>query len=297
VHSGTAGINKPFDRILKSFADEAPELFLRLLGLVPVGIKPDIQALRPETAPPMVLPDYVAVVRIGAGDPIIFHAEFQSNCSHDVPRDMARYGGSLAWQHQMPVESVLVMLRPDRVPSAIPEVGHYNIGETHTTHPFKVLRLWEIDPTPVLETNNPKLLPWALLMKSTDEQVLRIASIVAHQEDDEAVGKFLTLGCIRYDRDSLNEMFGGGKMGLMRAILDGKMMEVERAQAAAQGRAAEARKFLRLLLRKHLPELESLAQIDAISDVNALETIIENVLDATGADPVRTAILKAAQSN
>jgi hypothetical protein len=218
---------------------------------------------------------------------------------------MARYGGSLAWQHQMPVESVLVMLRPERAPSVIPEVGHYNIGDTHTTHPFKVLRLWEMDPTPVLETNNPKLLPWALLMKSTDEQVLKIASIVARHEDDEAVGRFLTLGCIRYDRDSLNEMLGGGKMGLVRAILDGKMMEEERAHAAAQGaaqgeaqgRAAEARKFLRLLLRKHFPELESLAQIDEISNVNALETIIESVLDATGADPVRAAILTAAQAN
>ena len=90
-------------------------------------------------------------------------------------------------------------------------------------------------------------------------------------------------------------------MGLVRAILDGKMMEEERAQAAAQGeaqgRAAEARKFLRLLLRKHFPELESLAQIDAISNVNALETIIESVLDATGADPVRAAILTAGQAN
>ena len=94
-------------------------------------------------------------------------------------------------------------------------------------------------------------------------------------------------------------------MGLVRAILDGKMMEEERAQAAAQGaaqgeaqgRAAEARKFLRLLLRKHFPELESLAQIDEISNVNALETIIESVLDATGADPVRAAILTAAQAN
>ena len=86
-------------------------------------------------------------------------------------------------------------------------------------------------------------------------------------------------------------------MGLLRAFMDGKGMEVERAQAAAEGRAAEARKFLRLLLRKRFPELESLAQIDAISNVDALETIIESVLDATDADPVRTAILTAAQPN
>jgi len=136
-------------------------------------------------------------------------------------------------------------------------------------------------------------------MKSTDEQVRKIASILARQEDDEAVGRFLTLGYIRYDRDALNEMLGGGKMGLLRAILDGKGMEVDRARAAAQGeargRAEEARKFLRLLLRKHFPELESLAQIDAISNADVLESIIESVLEATGGDAVRAAILTAAQ--
>jgi hypothetical protein len=56
--------------------------------------------------------------------------------------------------------------------------------------------LWEIDPTPVLETNDPKLLPWALLLKSNDEQVRKIASILARQENDEPVGRFLTLGLI-----------------------------------------------------------------------------------------------------
>jgi len=52
------------------------------------------------------------------------------------------------------------------------------------------------------------------------------------------------------------------------------MMEEDRARAAAEGRAegrtegqaAEARRFLRLLLRKHFPELESLAEIDGISN-------------------------------
>ena len=103
-------------------------------------------------------------------------------------------------------------------------------------------------------------------------------------------------------------------MGLVRAILDGsKLVQEERDQAAAagraeglaegqaqgraQGRAVEARRFLRLLLRKHFPELESLAEIDGISNVDALESIIESIFDASGADPVRAAILTAAQPN
>jgi predicted transposase YdaD len=306
VQPGNDGINKPFDRILKAFADEAPRLLLRLLGLVPAGVEPDIRPLRPETAPAMVLPDYVAVVRVASDGPIILHVEFQCNYHQSVPRDMARYGGSLAWQHQMPVRSVLVMLRRDRSPAEIPEEGEYSIGPTHTRHPFQVIRLWEIDPTPVLETDNPRLLPWALLMKSTDEQVRQIASVIAGQADDEAVGRFLTLGGVRYNRSSLDEMLGGGKMGLVRAILEGSnIVQEERDEAAAageargeaRGQAVEARKFLRLLLRKHLPELESLAEIDAVSNIEALESIAVSVLDASGADSVRSAILAAAKPN
>ena len=103
-------------------------------------------------------------------------------------------------------------------------------------------------------------------------------------------------------------------MGLIRAILDGSsIVQEERDQAAAagraeglaegeakgraQGRAVEARRFLRLLLRKHIPELESLAEIDGISNVDALESIIESIFDASGADPVRAAILTAAKTN
>ena len=141
--SDDAGINKPFDRI------------------------------RPETAPPVVLPDYVALVRTSPeGEQVVFHAEFESRYDREIPSQMARYGGSLAWQYQMPVESVLVLLRREGVPAEIPDVGHYRIGATHTLHRYKVVRLWELDPSPVLETGNARLLPWALLMKSDDAQMM-----------------------------------------------------------------------------------------------------------------------------
>jgi hypothetical protein len=306
----TSGINKPYDRILKTFADEAPSLFLRLLGFVPAGVEPDIQPLRPETTPAVVFPDYVAVVRIGHDPPIIFHAEFQANYYREIPNGVARYGGSLAWQYLMPMKSVVVMLRPRGVPAKIPRAGVYSIGDTRTTHPFKVVRLWEIDPEPVLETNNPRLLAWALLLKSTDRKVQEIASILVGQDDEELLGIFLMLGSLRYDRDTLNEMIGGGKMGLIKAILDGSsLVQEEREQAAARGRAEgeargaakgraeEARRILRRLLSKNFPELESLAEIDEIASVEVLESLMDSALEASGADTVRAAILAAAKPN
>ena len=164
-----------------------------------------------------------------------------------------------------------------------------------------MVRLWEIDPAPVLETDNPRLLPWALLLKSTDEQVRKIASILARQDDDDAVARFLLLGGVRYHRNALEEMLGGRKMSFAEAILDGsKVLEDIRDEAAAAGRAAgqaaEARKLLLLLLRRHFPELQPLPEIDAISSVQDLESIIEAVLDAHSAESIRAAILRSRET-
>ncbi len=56
----------------------------------------------------------------------------------------------------------------------------------------------------------------------------------------------------------------------------------------------EARRFLRLLLRKNFPELESLKEIDQIPTVDTLEALGEVIVEACGTDAVREAILAAA---
>ncbi len=304
---GDSGINKPFDRMMKSFADEEPGLFLRLLGVIPAGGDPDLQPLRPETAPSVVLPDYVAVWQTSPLGRIIFHAEFHSSYRREIPSELARYGGSLAWQYQMPVESVVVFMRPEGVPADVPSIGHYDIGPTKTTHPFKVIRLWELDPRPVLETNNPSLVPWALLMKSTIEQDRQIAWLVSRSGNDEAIARFLTLGSLRYDRNTLTAMLGDRNMGLVRAVIEGSsIFREERAEARAEGlaeglseglsegRADEARKLLRLGLRAKFPDLESLPEIDRISSIEKLEALVENVFVAIDSDAIHNAILSAA---
>jgi hypothetical protein len=249
---------------------------------------------------------------------VIFHAEFHSSYHRDVPGEMTRYGGSLAWQHRLPVVSVLVLMRPEGVPAEVPEIGHYDIGATRTTHPFKVVRLWELDPTPMLETKDPRLMPWAVLMKTTEDEVRRIAVFVSRSGDDEALAGFLTLGSLRYDRSTLIQMLGEGNMGLVRAILDGSsIVREEREQAAAlgrvegleeglkeglekgreEGRANEARRLLRLGLRAKFPILENLPEIDRVSSIEKLEALIESVFRESDAATIHGAILSAAEPN
>jgi hypothetical protein len=232
----------------------------------------------------------------------LVHVEFYTHYHATVPGNMARYGGSLAGQYQCRVDSVLLLLRPEGTPGNVPPAGEYTVGVTTTIHPFRTVRLWEIDPSPVIESNNPRLFPWAVLMKSDDEQVRLLAAAVARFGDEEILGRFLTLGSIRYDRDRLEEMLGGPKMGLVEAILEGSSLVREVREKAAsksreEGQIAGARRMLRTVLRSKFPGLDRLPEIDSIVSVETLESIlISDVLPTNDRARVEQAIRRAALS-
>lgn len=318
---GDAGLNKPFDRLLKAFVDEAPEMFVRLLGIAPAGADLRLAALRPETAPAVVLPDFVALLQIGKAEPVILHIEFQVAYHSGIPSGMARYGGSLAWQYRREVVSLLILLRRRGVPTSIPEVGEYVIGRTATEHPFRTIRLWEVNPRPILEARDPRLLPWSVLMRSSDETVQRVAAILARDGDQESVGRFLTLGSLRYDRSQLEQMLGGPKMGLMEAILEGSSIIQEikhearkegRAEGREEGRAegrAEGReegraeelvewsRVLRTALKAKFPGLELMPEIDSITRLEILRSLLELTVISSDRSEVERAICSPIHPN
>ena len=313
-----SGISKPFDRILKAFVDEAPELFVRLLGIVPPDTEFRLSPLRPETAPAVIMPDFVASLEVGSSAPILLHIEFQVAYHSGIPAAMARYGGSLAWQYGCEVLSLLVHLRRRGVPETIPAVGEFRIGSTVTTHPFRSIRLWELDPTLLLETGDPRLLPWSVLMKSSDETVRRVAAVLAREGHEESIGRFLALGGLRYHRSLLERMLGDPRMGLLEAIVEGSsIFEEARQKAEAQGRAqgqaegraqgqaegraegqelgrtAEARTSLRIALKAKFPGLETAAEIDSIAAPETLESLLELTVLSSDRPEVERAIFSA----
>ncbi len=277
-------------------------LFLRLLGIAPPGVEVVLEPLRAESAPPVVMPDYVASLSVANEDPGILHVEFFLRYRSDVPGTMARYGGSLAWQYRRPVRSVLLLLRNDNVPEEIPEVGEFTIGETVIRHPFRTVRLWELDPAPVLDSGDPGLLPWALLMKLGREEAARLGAEVGASGNEQWIARFLTLGSLRYHREELQEMLAGGgfRMGLVEAIVEGSSLVAEvrdqaEARGEAKGQVAEARRLLRLALTRNFPGLESMAEIDAISNVADLEDLLlQHACRSQDRDAVSRAIVAAA---
>ncbi|MFN7922251.1 MAG: hypothetical protein U0Q16_19260 [Bryobacteraceae bacterium] len=288
--------------MLKGFGDEAPRILLHLLGIVRLDSAVEIRPLRPETAPPAVFPDYVLVLAVETDEPFIFHVEFQYVYHDAVPESMARYGGSLAWQHQKRVVSVLVLIDRAHAPEHVPEYGEYRIFHTVTRHPFQTTRLWELDPAPVMDAGQIRLLPWAAMMKASDEQLQAIARAVRQQGDDETKARFLSAASFRYDRSQLEDLLGVSKMGFVEAFLEGSSLVREvrdearqegRAEGRTEGQIETARHFVRTALKSRFPGLERLPAIDAISDVETLENLVIHTI-VPGADPAE--VLRAVEA-
>jgi len=314
--------------VVKELAEESPRLFLQILGIAPPGSEFRLGPLRPETAPAVVMPDYVALLSVPGQEPRIFHVEFFTRYHSDVPKSMARYGGSLAWQYLRPVESVLLLLSENGVPDSVPEVGLFSVGVTTVRHEFRTIRLWEQDPEPVLATGDPGLMSWALLMKLGRDGAERLGTKVGATGNEQWVARFLTLGSLRYDRKELEIMLGGSRMGLVEAIMEGSSLVREaREKAAAEGReigieqgrelgrqegreqgreqgrtlglqqgqAEEARRLLRLAVAARFPGLESAPAIERISNIEVLESILlQHVIGGSDRATVERQILAGA---
>ena len=314
-------IHKPADRLVKDFADEAARIFLHIMGVVRLDEDARIKPLRQETAPPVRLPDWVATLRRPGRKLVTLHIEFLLNYVWTTPRTMARYGGSLAWQYNRPVVSLLLLLRNKGVPKEVPEIGECKIGETRTTHPYRVVRMRDLDPTLIIESKNPRLFPWAVLMKSTDEQVRWIGRELARDGDEESMGRFIMTASFRYDRDVVTGMLGGANMGLVEALKEGSWIFTEardegmakglaegraegeakgiaegKAEGKAEGELENSRTLFRKYLKSKLPGLETMPEIEAIGNSAALEALLDElVLASAGRVRMRRAILDAAK--
>ena len=301
-----SGINKPFDRLAKKFADEAPELFLRLLGLVPRDAVIALKFLRPETSPPVTMPDYVAELSIPGREVRTLHIEFVLWYRRETPETITRYGCSLALQYGRPVTSVLLLLQEHGVTGHIPAAGEYVIGGTKLIHPFETVRLWELDPAPLLAWGDQKWLAWALLMRLDPEEMVRIGARIRRTGDEELIAQFLTLGNLRYPREVLESVVGGERgMTLHQIIVEGSSVvaEVSREDVAKslkegriEGRIEGKREILRLFLTDRFPGLESMPELDLIHNTAEIEDLLLRHASRThDRAAVEQAILEAAR--
>lgn len=309
-------MDKPFDRGLKALVDQAPELFFRLAGILPLPPGWQLKTLRQETSPPVLMPDFVTMAIGPQGQTIIFHMEFYLDYEEWQPSKMAKYGGSLMSQYDTEVRSVMALVRPGG-PSVIPRTGEHRKGKTAITHEFETVKFWEIDARPILENESMRHL-FALVpaLQSDWAAVRRVVAAVVESGDAEELSRLMLMLSLKYNKEQIDELIGRQKMGFAEVIWEGSSLlkdmrekaissgladgmakgrQEGRQEGVETGRCEEARRLLCAALANRFPGLEAMPEIAAIPGVAQLESLlIDQVFNQTSRAAVEAAIRKTA---
>lgn len=193
---------REYDNLLKYLAEHYPTALASWLLGRPVT---HVRLLKSELSLQPIHADAVQLLEL---DEEILHVEFETDpTDSDPPLDLRLldYFVRLYRRERKPIRQVVIVLA--KTNAHIPEEFH--VGETR--HRYRVLKLWEQDPAPLLA--EPGLLPLALLARTNQPKQLamEVAEKVSKIADVNQRGELLTaahiLAGLRIKGDLASRLF------------------------------------------------------------------------------------------
>ncbi|NEO16792.1 MULTISPECIES: Rpn family recombination-promoting nuclease/putative transposase [unclassified Moorena] len=191
-----------YDNICKYLAEEYPsEFFHWLLGEEPR----DIQVLKTELSSEPIQADALSLLQ---STNQILHIEFQTlpQSEPPLPFRMLDYWVRLQRKYRCPIDQVVIFLK-----STTSQMVFTNeFRDTNTWHRYRVIRLWEQDPQPLLA--NRALLPLATLARSNSPNRLleQVVAQVDKIEEKPLRGNLAAcvdvLAGLRFDKDLVRRL-------------------------------------------------------------------------------------------
>lgn len=225
----------------------------------------DLEVLKTELTLEPIRADAIAFLRTANQ---ILHIEFQTLPYSDQPISfrMLDYSVRLKRQYRCAVTQVAIFLQATTNEVAFTE----EYRDDTTIHRYRVVRLWEQDPAPLLDT--PALLPLATLTRTDSPQGLlvqvaqRVARIPDREQRQNIAGCAEILGGLRFQKDLIHRL-------LREDIMRGSVIYQDILQQGAF-------KLMRRLLDRRLGEVDP-ALIERVRELSAdqLEVLAEALLD------------------
>ena len=191
-----------YDNICKYLAEEYPsEFFHWLLGEEPR----DIQVLKTELSSEPIQADALSLLQ---STNQILHLEFQTLPQSDppLPFRMLDYWVRLHRKYRCPIEQVVIFLKS----TTSQMVFNNEFRDINTWHRYRIIRLWEQDPLPLLA--NRALLPLATLARSNQPLGLleQVVAQVDRIEEKPLRGNLAAcvdvLAGLRFDKDLVRRL-------------------------------------------------------------------------------------------
>ena len=191
------------DNLCKYLAEQYPSEFISWLFPSETS---NVQVLKTELSQEPIRADFLTLLQTTN---LIFHLEFQTLPASDppLPFRMLDYWVRLYRQYRCEVEQVVIFLKATTSEAAFTN----EFTASNTTHRYRIIRMWEQDPAPLLA--NPALLPLATLAQTDSPQALlaqvadRVANIEETQQRQNVAACTEILAGLRFDKNLITQLF------------------------------------------------------------------------------------------
>ena len=285
-------MSKPFDAAINAIIDlrssQWADCFCRVAGM-PLGPSTPLDTDLATTL------QADRVFRIDGEKPYVLHLEFESNPRRGIPAELLRYNAHIFKQHGLPVETVLILLRPKAVVSDMS--GRFQqigvTGQLITEFHYHIEKIWERPAEFWLKSG----IGLAALSVITNEaepnleaNLLRLDEHLQSEKvdggtRDRVINAAYFLCGLRYNPEMAEEIFRRLNMLLeesttYQAVLN-KGMVKGKAEGRAEGTIEGEHKVLLRQGTKRFgpPSPEMAASLKAITDTERLERLSERILD------------------
>jgi predicted transposase/invertase (TIGR01784 family) len=193
----------PIDNLCKYLAEQSPRQFVQWL-IPDAATDNNIRVLKTELSNEPIRADALTLLQTTNR---ILHIEFQTKPDANMPFRMLDYWVRLYRQYQCEIQQIVVYLKP----SGADAVFINRFDTTNTQHQYRIIRLWEEEPEPLLADTG--LLPLASLARTDNPEVL--LRRVAIQVDTIKAGdlqRSISACCqviagLRFDRELIRSIF------------------------------------------------------------------------------------------
>ncbi|MEH2088838.1 DUF4351 domain-containing protein [Nostoc sp.] len=259
-----------YDNTCKYLAEKYPGDFARWLLASDTS---DIQVLKTELNLEPIRADSVTFLQIANQ---ILHLEFQTTPKSKTPLDfrMLDYYTRLKREYWCDIEQVLIFLQP----TSSEIVFNTQYVDKKTRHEYRVIRLWEEDPTPLLA--NPALLPLATLARTDSPadlltQVAVNVDMIEETDERQNISACVqVLAGLRFDKSLITQLFREEIM--QESVIYQDILQ----KGEERGKKQEALQLILRLLTRRVsaiePEIEQ--QIRTLP-ITQLEDLAEALLD------------------
>ena len=290
-------MSKIFDTTTKHLLELGPSDWLRFLGIRPTGAVGIIDADLGS-----VIAEADKVLCVSGPQPWLVQIELQASYDPALGDRLLEYNVLLHRRHEMPVQSVLVLLRPKADGPAMTGIVEHRLPDGRRNHEFTcdIIRCWQ-QPAEVLLGGGLATLPLAPLTNVTEDQVASVIRRMDERVNREAppqlaatlwTATFSLMG-LRFPPELARKLLRGAvamkESTTYQAVLEeGREEGLEKGleEGRAQGKTEEARQIILRQGSKRFgePDARTRAAVEAAGDLARLERMIDRMLDASSWD-------------